>query len=788
MSAPAVPTGGDVAERLTRTLELGPLVLVTAALALPLSAAPQLDESFSGPGGVSIFIADVVVALAVFTWAIAQVMQSRENRPAFRTPLVGWPALLFALALGPGIWRGYVRWDSSLIGQPARLALYAGIAAAVAGTRPSDLYRAITVVFYAGTFWQTALAIYYLATGSAQTPIRDLSTGGTRTLSLLTGMYLGGALILALLNLDLDRDRRRHVLHLVVAVLASLGVILSFSRTSFVALLAILPILVWALPQMRRNVRRLWPLWAPLAVAVFAGVALAVPSFGPTLVDRVSANPLDDQSVRWRLRAIGAALGGFRGEPPVRPGVVRYDTAPNLLANGSFERGVAEWQVQGGEIATVPSNNLNFGHLSLLMTTDGRTEDEGLYSELIPTKAGEDWTFSVWLKGAEGGERVNVSIWAYDGRGGGVGQTNESVSLTVAPTRYSVTARLTDSNVTGIRALVRTSGYRQAATIYADEARVERFERDAPRSAFPDSDFEFGTGRWRVQGGSLSNPPIEAVYGNHSLSFTTYGSTADQGPYSPFARARPGEAWTFSLWLKGSDGGESLDLGIWEYDANGEGLAQGNLPVTLTTEPKRYSFTWIIRSDTTRQMRAVIRTRSPQQMTAYADGVHLERAVPPFPFLPLGNRPVEFGEVPSGALQADEVMLGSGFGRESTFLFEGRVYPVVGGPDNSYVFVLAGGGVLALGGLLLVMAVFVRDTWRRIRASAGYQRALVIWALATWFVFMVNCLTAPFLPRPKLVLTIWALMLIPAIVAPRVGGHPWPRFVRERFRRANQRA
>ncbi|MEX0816677.1 MAG: carbohydrate binding domain-containing protein [Gaiellales bacterium] len=785
MNAPALPAGGVLAERLTRPLELAPLVLVTAALALPLTAAPQLDESFSGPGGVSIFVADVIVALAVGCWAIGRLVQAREDRPAFRTPLVGWPVLVFALALVPGIGRGHVRWDSSLIGQPARLALYAAIAAAVAGTRPRDLYRAITAVFYAGTFWQTALATYHLATDTAQTPIRILSTGGTRTLALLTAMYLGGALILALLNLDLDRDRRRHVLHLVVAVLASLGVVLSFSRTSFVALLAILPVLVWALPQMRRNVRRLWPLWAPLAVAVFAGVALAVPSFGPTLADRVSANPLEDQSVRFRLRAIGAALGGFRGEPPIRPGVVRYDTAPNVLTNGSFEGGTRGWLVQGGELSTVPSNNLNFGHLTLRMTTDGRNEDQGLYSELIPTKAGENWTFSVWLKGAEGGERVTVSLWAYDARDQGIAQTNAPVSLTVAPGRYSVTTRIEDPTAVGVRALVRTASFSQAVTVLADEARVERFERESPRSALPDSNFEFGTGGWRNQGGNIANPPLEAVYGSHSLSFTTDGSNADQGPYSPFAPALPSEAWTFSLWLKGAEGGERLNLGIWEYDANGEGLAQGNLPVVLTTEPKRYSFTWVISSDATRRMRAVIRTRSPRKVTAYADGVHLERAVPPFPFLPLGNRPVELGEVPSGALQADEVLLGSGFGRESTFLFEGRVYPVVGGPDNSYVFVLAGGGVLALGGLLLVMAVFVRDTWRRIRASAGYERALVIWALATWFMFMVNCLMAPFLPRPKLVLTIWALMVIPAIVAPHAAGRPWPRrLVPRRLRRA----
>jgi hypothetical protein len=147
---------------------------------------------------------------------------------------------------------------------------------------------------------------------------------------------------------------------------------------------------------------------------------------------------------------------------------------------------------------------------------------------------------------------------------------------------------------------------------------------------------------------------------------------------------------------------------------------------------------------------------------------------------------VTLSSPPSGSLQVDEVLLGSGFGRPTSFLFEGRVYRLEGDPDNSYVYVLAGGGVLALGGLLLVMGVFAQDTLRRIRRASGFERALLIWALATWFVFMVNCLMAPYLPRPKLDLTIWTLMLIPAILAPYAGARAWPRWlIPARLRRAD---
>jgi hypothetical protein len=46
----------------------------------------------------------------------------------------------------------------------------------------------------------------------------------------------------------------------------------------------------------------------------------------------------------------------------------------------------------------------------------------------------------------------------------------------------------------------------------------------------------------------------------------------------------------------------------------------------------------------------------------------------------------------------------------------------------------------------------------------GSDRRLVVWALSAWFIIAVNCAMAPFLPRPKIVLSLWAVMLVPALV------------------------
>ena len=114
--------------------------------------------------------------------------------------------------------------------------------------------------------------------------------------------------------------------------------------------------------------------------------------------------------------------------------------------------------------------------------------------------------------------------------------------------------------------------------------------------------------------------------------------------------------------------------------------------------------------------------------------------------------------------QIDEPLLGLGFGRETQYVWQGFYYRVKGDPDNSYVFLLAGGGILALGGFLLLLWGFVRDAFRRLRSAVGTDRGLVIWALSAWFILAVNFAMAPFLPRPKIVLSFWAVMLVPALV------------------------
>jgi O-antigen ligase len=112
-----------------------------------------------------------------------------------------------------------------------------------------------------------------------------------------------------------------------------------------------------------------------------------------------------------------------------------------------------------------------------------------------------------------------------------------------------------------------------------------------------------------------------------------------------------------------------------------------------------------------------------------------------------------------------EIVTGVGFGRQTSFEISGQTVTIDGDPHNSYVYLLAGGGLLALGSFLALAATYAVDTLRRIRASTGVSQALVMWSLGTWLAFMINALAGPVFTDATMLLTIWILMVLPSIVA-----------------------
>ena len=738
------------------------LTIVLLAVALPLTEAPHSRTPLPLPGSVSIFLSDLLVLAAIALWGVEKIYQ--RSVPRASSPLLRWPLLLLGLSLIPGIVRGHERYGEGLVGQPVRLVLYAAIGLAVLSLRPRDVYWGLVAVLYAGTVWQLVLGGYSLTTGVAQTSSSLLSTGGNRVLSLGAGMYLASAFLIALLNLEFDRGPRRW-LHLAVAGATLVAEALTFGRTTYVALALLIPVVFLTLRETRSFVLRKWPVWAAFAVIAIVAAALT-PSVGSTLVDRVSANPANDTTVRWRFGSFGAALAGFKSghwkavEPP---------DELNRLNDPSFEDGVGDWLMQGGSRASVPVNFLAFGDRAMRVDTDGGAFDEGPYSKPILTHVGQTWKFGVWLRGAQGGELVNVGIWEYATDGSHTGYANLPVVLSTRMTYETIQMTVTNPKTTYVRAIIRTRSDPQKAVFYADQTYMLSVPTPQPAdpaaNALTNGGFENGTAYWAMQGGQLTFVRAKTpALGELSGRMTTAGDDVDEGFYSDAVPARKGEDWTFSIWLQGSTGQEVVGIELWEYDARGETSHQTVAPFALTESMERYFVQMrIVRPDTT-EIRALVRTEGvPQEVDVIADRSSLTKDDAS------GSQAVAAAGARARASDdgwpGEEALLGLGFGRNFNYIWNGAAYHLAGDPHDSYIWILAGGGVFALASLLLLMGTFLWDAMRRARAAISFERALVLWAIGTWFIFMVNALTGPILSDSSFLLTVWIVLLVPALVS-----------------------
>jgi O-antigen ligase len=124
----------------------------------------------------------------------------------------------------------------------------------------------------------------------------------------------------------------------------------------------------------------------------------------------------------------------------------------------------------------------------------------------------------------------------------------------------------------------------------------------------------------------------------------------------------------------------------------------------------------------------------------------------------------------------DHPVFGFGFGRPVEYTNPDRsITRIQGDPENTYVYLLAGGGAFALGAMILLIVAFFADAVRRLRQARGVERALVIFAMALAFVIFLNTLSGPVLTQPDAILTVWIAMLLPALVTrgrARDGGSP----------------
>jgi O-antigen ligase len=129
----------------------------------------------------------------------------------------------------------------------------------------------------------------------------------------------------------------------------------------------------------------------------------------------------------------------------------------------------------------------------------------------------------------------------------------------------------------------------------------------------------------------------------------------------------------------------------------------------------------------------------------------------------------------------EQPLVGVGFGRESDFFIEVESESVPGlmvpvrqegsqDPHNGYLYLWAGGGLAALAAFAFLLAVFAIDAIRRFRASTDpVAQLIVVWAAATLFAFLFNSASGTSFESPMDLLTMWALLVLPAVVQHRNG-------------------
>jgi O-antigen ligase len=291
-------------------------ILILAAIAINLLSPLPLTDALALHIGIQVYPSDILVLLAVGSWVAAWLASPENARPSsLRTQLLGWPLLLFGVMLLAAVIRGHERYGEQLVGVPLRFLLYAGIAAAVTDLKPRDAYKWLVVLFYAGTLWQVLVALHGYATGTSATDQVFLSTGGARVLAGSTAMFMAGALLLALLNLERDRSAGRNALHLAMAALATFALVSTFQRTTFAIVGLLVPLFLLAFRRIGLRTAALLPLFAPFLVLVVLLIPKVNPTLFPTLAHRITASPSTDTSATWRLKANAAVWKQVREAP-----------------------------------------------------------------------------------------------------------------------------------------------------------------------------------------------------------------------------------------------------------------------------------------------------------------------------------------------------------------------------------------------------------------------------------------------------------------------------------------
>ncbi|MFL5963658.1 MAG: O-antigen ligase family protein [Gaiellaceae bacterium] len=298
-------------------------ILVLGSLAI--SIGPTAMSSAVSVGGAKLYPQDALVAIALIGWVVETTLLRGSRESSHRRLVVGLATAVFSAAVLASLLRGHAAYGLSYTGQPLRLVLYIGVAAALLKADPATLFRRITIVLYAGVVWQLIAAIYHILTGTSQSTSADLSTGGYRVVSILTSLFVVSALFAAVANLEREQPVKKRLLHLAIVMISLVEIVLAFSRGTFIATALGLVALFAVFRRARGAFISTLPLVLPLLLATaFFLPQLETrpnePSLVQTLIQRLDPHVNNDLSVEWRAQANKILWDQVRSNPLVGVG------------------------------------------------------------------------------------------------------------------------------------------------------------------------------------------------------------------------------------------------------------------------------------------------------------------------------------------------------------------------------------------------------------------------------------------------------------------------------------
>jgi hypothetical protein len=265
--------------------------------------------------------------------------------------------------------------------------------------------------------------------------------------------------------------------------------------------------------------------------------------------------------------SLGAGCGGG-GEPP--------KIGPNLIRNGSFEGGLADWwsapvsaDGKTGK-ASVSTEAADLGALGLVLYKGTGVWGSMVGQETEPHQAGETFQVRARLKGQAGGERVTLS---FHGQGFEV----------EADTRWRTVSRMVLLPEAGDNATALISLTTDNATVYVDDvafsrAEVARGDADEEEdNLLRNGSFESDLGMWTFwtdagPEGTASTSPEARNSGYAGMVLSkglSGGGVAVKQPLPEPITA--GEKYRLEAHVKGTQGGEAVALCVQMKDEPWDG-------------------------------------------------------------------------------------------------------------------------------------------------------------------------------------------------------------------------